>query len=100
MMCCCASLTGRAHRNVQRRIHRTFVTRADGSEVVTIRAADGRVLRRALIQVDGSRLNCSMTQKNAPSTKPTPKPRAASRDQRHHSTEAHRAALAAEMASR
>jgi hypothetical protein len=33
---------------------RTFVSRADGSEVVTIRAADGRVLRRALIQADGS----------------------------------------------
>jgi hypothetical protein len=35
---------------------RTFVTRADGSEVVTIRAADGRVLRRALIQADGSQI--------------------------------------------
>ncbi|WP_018303715.1 OmpA family protein [Wenxinia marina] len=33
---------------------RTFVDRADGSQVVTIRAADGRVLRRSVIFPDGS----------------------------------------------
>ncbi|SHI37740.1 OmpA family protein [Wenxinia saemankumensis] len=33
---------------------RSFITREDGSQVVTIRAADGTVLRRTLIAVDGT----------------------------------------------
>ena len=35
---------------------RTVVTRQDGTQVVTIRAADGRVLRRALVQLDGTQV--------------------------------------------
>ncbi|MGJ8624850.1 MAG: OmpA family protein, partial [Yoonia sp.] len=35
---------------------RTFVTQADGNEIVTIRSAEGRVLRRALILPDGSQV--------------------------------------------
>ncbi|WP_051068039.1 hypothetical protein [Octadecabacter antarcticus] len=35
---------------------RSFVTRSDGSEAVTIRAADGRVLCRALVLADGSQI--------------------------------------------
>ncbi|WP_281982721.1 OmpA family protein [Thalassorhabdomicrobium marinisediminis] len=35
---------------------RTTVTRDDGTKVVTIRANDGRVLRRALVQADGTQV--------------------------------------------
>ena len=35
---------------------RTVVTNPDGTQVITIRAGDGRVLRRALVQLDGTQV--------------------------------------------
>jgi outer membrane protein OmpA-like peptidoglycan-associated protein len=80
---------------------RTFVTRADGSEVVTIRAADGRVLRRALIQVDGSQIELFDDTREERAIDVSTLPRAAipTRPATSAVTEAQlRAALAAEMA--
>jgi outer membrane protein OmpA-like peptidoglycan-associated protein len=80
---------------------RTFVTRADGSEVVTIRAADGRVLRRALIQVDGSQIELFDDTREERAIDVSTLPRAAipTRPASSTFTEAQlRAALAAEMA--
>jgi outer membrane protein OmpA-like peptidoglycan-associated protein len=80
---------------------RTFVTRADGSEVVMIRAADGRVLRRALIQVDGSQIELFDDTREERAIDVSTLPRAAipTRPASSTFTEAQlRAALAAEMA--
>jgi outer membrane protein OmpA-like peptidoglycan-associated protein len=80
---------------------RTFVTRADGSEVVTIRAADGRVLRRALIQVDGSQIELFDDTREERAIDVSTLPRAAisTRPATSAVTEAQlRAALVAEMA--
>jgi outer membrane protein OmpA-like peptidoglycan-associated protein len=80
---------------------RTFVTRVDGSEVVTIRAADGRVLRRALIQVDGSQIELFDDTREERAIDVSTLPRAAipTRPASSTFTEAQlRAALAAEMA--
>jgi outer membrane protein OmpA-like peptidoglycan-associated protein len=80
---------------------RTFVTRADGSEVVTIRAADGRVLRRALVQVDGSQIELFDDTREERAIDVSTLPRAAipTRPASSTFTEAQlRAALAAEMA--
>ena len=80
---------------------RTFVTRADGSEVVTIRAADGRVLRRALIQADGSQIELFDDTREERAIDVSTLPRAAipTRPAKSAVTEAQlRAALAAEMA--